>query len=168
MVLSHDKPQILKQNGVVGRKRTSPEPQTLLCCSLDWGRGFGSSSAEGLESVVGLILVAALGHGGMQVRMGLIHGAARGCTDSRGRFTAGEEWSAVPMPWIKQDADPSSLRAKHRGWAQHLRVVGAGIYPVFQQGVTWALRVTPPRRARGKFGGETPGTGGRGAPSALP
>lgn len=55
----------------------------------------------------------------------------------------------MPMPWIKQDSDPSSLRAKHRGWAQHLRVVGAGIHPIFQQGVTWALRVTPPRRAGG-------------------
>lgn len=72
MVLSPDKPQALKQKGAVDRKTTSPELQTLLCCSLDWGRGFG------LESAAGLLLAAALDHGGMQVRMGLIHGAARG------------------------------------------------------------------------------------------
>lgn len=80
MVLSCDKHQTLKQKGVVDRKTTSPELQTLLCCSLDWGGGFGFSSAEGLESAVGFLPVAALDHGGMQ--MGLIHGATRGCMDS--------------------------------------------------------------------------------------
>lgn len=80
MVLSHDQLQTLKQKGVVDRKTTSPELQTLPCCSLDWGRGFGSSSAEGLESAVGLP-AAALDHGGMQVWMGLIRGAARVCID---------------------------------------------------------------------------------------
>lgn len=42
----------------------------------------------------------------------------------------------MPMPWIKQDADPFSLHAKHRGWARHLRVAGAGISLALQQGVT--------------------------------
>lgn len=124
----------LKQKGVVDRKTTSPELQTLLCCSLDWG--FGSSSAEGLESAVGLLPVAAWHHAGMQVWMVLIHGATRACIDSRDGFTAGEEWPAVPMPCIKQDADPSSLPAKRRGFARHLQVVGARISLIFQPGIT--------------------------------
>lgn len=131
MVLSRDQPQSLKQKGAVDRKTTSPELQALLCYSLDWGRGFGSSRRTGISCGI----AAALGHGGMQVGMGLVRGATRGFTDPRGRF-------AVPMPCLKQDADPSSVHPEHRGWAEHLKLLK---YQELPSEVT---------RRRGKFGGE--------------